>query len=32
MSNNKKSTGLIAAAPKAVDWPHASILNPAENF
>jgi hypothetical protein len=32
MSDNKKSTGLIAAAPKAVDWPHSSILNPPEHF
>jgi hypothetical protein len=32
MSDNKKSKGLIAAAPKAVDWPHSSILNPPANF
>jgi len=32
MSEHTKSTGLIAAAPKAVDWPHASILNPPENY
>jgi len=32
MSDNKKSTGLIAAAPKASDWPHSSILNPPANF
>jgi hypothetical protein len=32
MSDNKKSTGLIAAAPKASDWPPSSILNPPANF
>jgi hypothetical protein len=32
MSDNKKSTGLIAAAPTAVDWPHSSILNPPANY
>lgn len=32
MSDNKKSTGLIAAVDKAADWPHSSILNPPEHY
>ena len=30
--STKKSTGLIAAAPTANDWPNASILNPPPHF
>jgi len=30
--SDTKSKGLIAAAPKAVDWPHATMLNPPANF
>jgi len=32
MSDTKKSSGLIAAAPQAPDWPNASILNPPAHF